>query len=54
MCSTLFILIFIYIITQYFLTDALSSVYGAIGVEHVRVGRVTNLCVTHSEAMHLT
>jgi hypothetical protein len=27
-------------IAQYFLSDGLSSIYGAIGVEHVRVGRV--------------
>jgi hypothetical protein len=41
----------------------LSSVYGAIGVEciyraigveRVRVRRVANLSVTHSEIMHLT
>jgi hypothetical protein len=25
-----------------------------IGVERVRVGHVANLCVTHSETMHLT
>jgi hypothetical protein len=37
-----------------FLSDALSSVYGAIGVERVCVGRVANLCVTHSGTMHLT
>jgi hypothetical protein len=48
------ILIFIYIITQYFLSNDLSSVYGAIGVECVRVGCVKNICVTHSEMMHLT
>jgi hypothetical protein len=47
MCSMLCILIFIYIIAQYFLSYALSSVYGEIGVECVCVGRVANLCVTH-------
>jgi hypothetical protein len=35
------------------LSDALSSIYGAIGVEHVRVGHIANLCVTHSRMMHL-
>jgi hypothetical protein len=54
MCSMLCILIFIYIITQYFLSNDLSRVYGAIGVECVRVGCVKNICVTHSEMMHLT
>jgi hypothetical protein len=37
-----------------FLSDTLSSVYGAIGVECVRVGYVVNLCVTHLETMHPT
>jgi hypothetical protein len=37
-----------------FLSDSLSSVYGAIGVEHVCVGRVANICVTRSRMMHLT
>jgi hypothetical protein len=36
-----------------FLSNVLSSVYGAIGVERVRVERVANLCITHSEMMHL-
>jgi hypothetical protein len=29
-------------------------VYGAIGIERVRVGRVANLCVTRSGTMNLT
>jgi hypothetical protein len=44
----------IYIIAQYVLSDALANVYGAIGVERVRVGRVVNLCITRSEMMHIT
>jgi hypothetical protein len=54
MCSMLCILIFIYIIAKYFLSDALLNIYGAIGVEHVSVGHVANLCVTCSRTMHLT
>jgi hypothetical protein len=54
MCSMLCILIFSYIIAQYFLSDTLSRVYGAISVERVRVRRVANLCVTCSGMMHLT
>jgi hypothetical protein len=54
MCSMLCILIFIYIIVQYFLSDPLSNVYGAIGVERVRVGHVANLCITRSGMRHLT
>jgi hypothetical protein len=54
MCSMLCILIFIYIIAKYFLSDALLNIYGAIGVEHVCVGHVANLCVTCSRTMHLT
>jgi hypothetical protein len=37
-----------------FLSDALSSIYGAVGVEHVRVGRIANLYITHSGTMYLT
>jgi hypothetical protein len=37
-----------------FLSDALSSVYGAIGVERIHVGCVANLCVTRSRMMHVT
>jgi hypothetical protein len=29
-------------------------VYGAIGVECVRVGHVANLCITRSGMMHIT
>jgi hypothetical protein len=54
MCSILYILIFIYIIAQYFLSDALSSCFGAIGVECVCVGCVANSFVTCLGMMHLT
>jgi hypothetical protein len=54
MCSILCILIFIYIIAQYFLSNALSCVYETIGVERVHVGHVANLCVTRLVMMHLT
>jgi hypothetical protein len=37
-----------------FLSDALLNIYGAIGVEHVHVRRVANICVTCSGTMHLT
>jgi hypothetical protein len=48
------ILIFIYIIDQYFLFDALWNMFiYAIVVERVRVELVVNLCVTHSGMMHL-
>jgi hypothetical protein len=47
MCSMLCILIFIYILTQYFLSDALLNIYGAIGVERVIVTpHVTVLLIT--------
>jgi hypothetical protein len=39
---------------NFFLSDALSSIYGAVGVEHVRVGRIANLYITHSGTMYLT
>jgi hypothetical protein len=49
------ILIFIYIISQYFLFDALWNMFiYTIGVERVCVGHVVNLCVSRSEMMHLT
>jgi hypothetical protein len=33
---------------------AIANIYGEICVEHVRVGRVANICVIHSGTMHLT
>jgi hypothetical protein len=49
------ILIFIYIIGQYFFIWCfMKYVYGAIGVERVRIVCVANLCVTHSRMIHLT
>jgi hypothetical protein len=49
------ILIFIYIIGQYFLFDALLNMFiYVIGVERVRVGHVVNICVTHLGMMYLT
>jgi hypothetical protein len=49
------ILIFIYIIDQYFLSDALWNMFiYMIRVECVRVGYVANLCVTRSGTMYLT
>jgi hypothetical protein len=38
----------------YFVVYIITIIYGAIGVERVRVGRVAKLCVTHSGMMHLT
>jgi hypothetical protein len=38
----------------YFLVFVIANVSEAIGVEHVRVGCVANLCITHSETMHFT
>jgi hypothetical protein len=41
--NVLCILIFIYIIAQYFLSNDLLNIFGAIGVECVHVARVANL-----------
>jgi hypothetical protein len=38
----------------YFVVYIIAIVYGPIGVERIRVGRVANICVTHSGIMHLT
>jgi hypothetical protein len=38
----------------YFMIYIIAIVYGAIGVERVRVGHVANICITHSGMMHLT
>jgi hypothetical protein len=34
--------------------QCLSNVYGAIGIEHVRVKHVANICITRLGMMHFT